>query len=348
MFERFDDPAAFRPDAGFRAGVHRRANALRRRRRVLTAGAASLAVVALVGGAGLYVERRDDAIDRIEVTTEPSTDGATNVLLIGTDGPLAEGARADSIAILRFDGSGTRLLSIPRDLYDAEADTRVNQVAASEGAQGVIDAVGRSTGVPIDHYVAIDPAGFVDLVDATGGLRLAVVGGTTYLDESTGLLLSPTDCGIFDGETALALARSRHLERSVDGGWEPDPTGDFGRVARQQVMLGAALDQLDRDPATVERLSRLLADHAVVDSGLDLPALIRLGTDLAEGPTLEVETLPVDQATVNGAAVLELAPGAEAVLSRFGAQPGSFSIDPGPRPTPLPGGFEVIAPCPSG
>ena len=307
MFERFDDPEAFRPDPGFRAAVRRRGSVLRRRRRFLAAGASSLVVLALVGGAGLYVDRRDDAIDRIEVSTEPSTDGATNVLLVGTDGPMAEGARADSIAILRFDESGTRLMSIPRDLYDPVEEVRING-ALHDGPQAMIDAVARSTGIPVDHYVAIEPQGFADLVDAVGGLHVAV--HRPLLDDATGLSLAPDECAVLDGDTALALARARHI----------DSSGDLGRVYRQLAMLGAALDQLDADPATVDRLSRLLADHAVVDDGLDLAGLVDLGTRLASGPALRTEVLPVfpiDAPT--NVAVFALSEEAPDVLASYGA-----------------------------
>jgi LCP family protein required for cell wall assembly len=307
MFERFDDPAPFRPDADFRAAVRHRGGALRRRRRVLAAGASGLVVVAFLGGAGLYVDRRDDAIDRVEVSTEPSTDGATNVLLVGTDGPLAEGARADSIAILRFDDTGTRLLSIPRDLYDPVEEVRING-ALRDGPQSMIDAVGRATGIPIDNYVALEPQGFVDLVDAVGGLHVAV--HRPLVDDATGLSLAPSDCAVLDGETALGLARARHI----------DSAGDLGRVYRQQAMLGAALDQLDADPTTVDRLSRLLADHAVVDDGLDLAGLVDLGRRLADGPALRTEVLPVFPIMApTNAAVFALAETAPSVLRSYGA-----------------------------
>jgi LCP family protein required for cell wall assembly len=309
MFERFDDPVAFRPDAGFRAAVQRRGGALRRRRRFLAAGASSLAVVALVGGAGLYVDRRDDAIDRVEVSTEPSTDGATNVLLVGTDGPIADGARADSIAVLRFDDTGTRLLSIPRDLIDPgnpDNMLRINQ-ALRGGPQAMVDAVARATGIPIDHYVAIEPQGFADLVDATGGLRVAV--NRSLVDEATGLSLAPAECAELDGDTALALARARRI----------DASGDLGRVHRQQAMLGAALDQLDADPATIDQLSRLLADHAVVDDGLNLAGLVALGTRLASGPPLRTEVLPVFSPLSDVGSALGLAQGSAEVLESYGA-----------------------------
>jgi LCP family protein required for cell wall assembly len=330
MFERFDDDVAFRPDAAFRDAVVGRGQRLRRRRRTL-AGLSSLAVVVgLLGGTALYVDRRDQAIDRIDVSTEPSTDGAVNVLLVGTDGPIADGARADSIAVLRLDDTGSHLLSVPRDLYDEAAGDRVNQ-AMVEGPQALIDAVHRTVGIPIDNYVAIDPRGFAALVDAAGGLRLAIT--APIVDAPTGLSLQPAECATLDGTTALALARARHA----------DPSGDLGRIARQQVMLGAALDQLDADPVTIDRLSRLLADHAQVDDGLDLAALVRLGTRLATGPTLVTDVLPVEPlALPNGAQVLRLAPGAPQLAAAYGA-PAPPGADTG---IATPGTVPLLAPCP--
>jgi anionic cell wall polymer biosynthesis LytR-Cps2A-Psr (LCP) family protein len=170
----------------------------------------------------------------------------------------------------------------------------------------------------------------------------------TYRDEPTGLQLSPGPCSVlvFDGEAALALARARHLQRATpDGGWETDPSGDLGRIARQQVMLAAALNQLDADLATIERLSRLLADHAVLDEGLDLSTLVGLGRRLADGPPLVTQTLPVTtEELADGAVVLRLAEGADVAARAYGA-PGDAT--PGgdeasmSMPTPW-----AITPCP--
>jgi LCP family protein required for cell wall assembly len=322
MFERFDDPAGFTPGPGFRDGVRRRADALRRRRRRLVTGvSAAVVAVGLVGAGALYVDRRDEAIDREELSTQPvPADGAVNVLLVGTDGPMAEGARADSIAVLRLDDAGSHLLSIPRDLLSDVSGTRINQAMVDGGAQGLVDAVEATTGIPINHFVAIEPQGFVDLVDAVGGLRLFVDG--TFRDQTLGLLLEASPCTTLDGAQALALARSRHFEQQADGGWGIDTSGDIGRMERQRAMLGAALDQLGTDPATIDRLSRLLADHAVVDDGLDLAGLVSLGRRLADGPALVTEGLPVDSSELpGGAAVLVPGDGFDDVVAAYGGPP---------------------------
>lgn len=345
MFERFDDPAGFRAGPRFHDGVRRRARAIRRRRRRLVTGLSVAVVAAGVGGAGaLYVDRRDEAIDRVQVSTPAPVGDAVNILVLGTDAGLDEVARADSIAVLRLDDTGSHLVSIPRDLVDDATGRRLNE-ALIGGPQEMIDAVGRTTGIPVNHFVLLAPDGFAELVDAIGGLEVSVDG--TYRDAALGVRLEPAACTTLDGDQALGLARSRHLEQQQAGGWVVDPTGDLGRMARQRAMLGAALDQLGTDPVTIDRLSRLLADHALLDAGLDLATVVDLGRRLADGPPLVTEAIPVDPDQLpNGAAVLRLAEGSEEVLARYGADGPEGVVAVGPRPTPQPAAFTAVGPCP--
>jgi LCP family protein required for cell wall assembly len=323
MFEHLDDPAGFTPDAGLREAAMARGRRLRFVRRLAAVGAAVTLVLATVGVAGgLYVARRDAAIDRVDVATEPSLDGATNVLLVGSDGrPGVEGVRADAIAVLRIEPDGAmRLLSIPRDLVDPRTGRRLAfGTAAGDagggggGLHGLVDVVHHLTGIPVDHYVELGLAGFVDVVDAIGGLRLAV--DVPLRDRSTGLDLHPSACATLDGETALALVRAR----SIDG----DTSGDLGRMARTQLVVAAAAAQLmthdEPAPSVADRLSRILADHAVVDDGLDLQRMVELTRTVVAGPglvqsgTVPLVFNPADIATVR------LAPDAGEWLQQFGA-----------------------------
>jgi LCP family protein required for cell wall assembly len=296
--------------------------------------ATGLAVtVATVGVAGvLYVDRRDAAIDRVDVSGEPSIDGATNILLVGTDSragfaePGAEtvvGNRSDTMVIVRLQADGSvGVLPIARDLQDPATGTRING-AYDQGPQALIDTIHSVTGLPIDHYVELDFTGFVGLVDELGGVELSV--SRELVDPMSGLVLEPSPCATLDGETALALARARH----IDG----DPTGDLGRMARGQAALTAlvgALSEASGDPATIDRLTRVLADHAVLDEGLTLGRLADLAHALAGAGADRVTSsvLPmVDGQTPEGAAVLRLAPEAAAVLHSYGA-PDDFVVPP--------------------
>jgi LCP family protein required for cell wall assembly len=364
MFEHLDDPAPYRPAPGLRDAVAHRGRRLRRRRRLATGLAGALMVAGLAGGGGaLYVQRRDAAIDRIDVTTDPSVGSATNVLVVGTDDrPGLDGVRADTIVLVRVraDG-GVDVLSVPRDLRlppasdagsggSGDGPRRLGS-ARDRGPQAMIDAVRGLTGVPVDHYVELDMPGFVDLVDDLGGLRLAV--DAPLRDRSAGLDLAPDACATLDGEQALALVRSRHLEVGRDGGrFEIDPTSDLGRATRAQAVATAAVAALAEadDPATLDRVSRTLAEHASLDEGLDLPRLAQLARAVAvAGPgALRTATLPVVDA--GDGATLELAPGAQLVLAAFGAEPDRPSSPATTAPPPAgsaaqPTGEAPVRPC---
>lgn len=135
-------------------------------------------------------------------------------------------------------------------------------------------------------YVEVTFEGFAELVDELGGLLLAV--NQPVRDQSTGLTLDQADCVTIDGATLLALVRARHLEvLTPNGTWAADPSSDFGRIARAQVLMTAALAALadaGTAPADLDRYSRILADHARLDSGLTLNRLVELVTTRRVAP----------------------------------------------------------------
>lgn len=332
MLDHLDDPEPFLPDDRFRQEVLRRGGRLRWRHRVARGSVGVLAVVGLLGTGLLYVERRDAAIDRVEITTQPSVDGAVNVLLVGVDEP---NGRTDTIIVVRFDDSGTvRMLSIPRDLWDPIAGNRINNVQVEGGMQALLASIGRTLGIPIDHVVQLDLDGFRELVDAVGGVELAV--DAAIRNQPTGLELPASGCVSLDGETTLALVRARHLEvQDPSGAWIADPTADAGRMARAHAVATAALASLadaGTGPLDLDRYSRLLADHAVLDQALSLERLVDLGRRLAAAGAdgLQGDIVPVEATqTAGGAAVLQLAPGAASVFEQFGA-PRAADSSPAP------------------
>jgi LCP family protein required for cell wall assembly len=339
VFEHLDDPQPFAASEGLRAAVVTAGGRLRRRRRRRLVGSGAVAVVAaVVAGGWAYVDRRDAAIDRVEVATQPSVDGAVNILLLGDDGDLAAtsrevvGSRVDAAVLVRIDDGEVRILSIPRDLADPIGGERFSNLAAGD-LQASVDAVRAVLGdVPIDHVVRLGFDGFVALVDAVGGIPIRVE--QFVVDESTGTALEPSDrCQVLDGVTALGLVRSRHVVG--------DPRGDLGRIERQQVLLRAALDAID--PADVDALSRVVADHAVVDDGLDLTTMLELGRRIEAGP-VATDSLPLEPIRLSGGAeVLRLAAGADHVLARYGGPPATS--DPASAPLPGPLDLSRLAPC---
>lgn len=241
--------------------------------------------------------------DRDAPAQMPGGSEPVNILLMGLDGgkdPEDNGVqRTDTLMLARTypDTGEVRLLSIPRDLFledvgpDGEAD-RINSAYAYGGAEATVEAVEGLTGAPVDHYVAADFEGFEEVVDSLGGVEVQVEGD--YLSHR-GI---PSGENVLDGKEALFYARYRKT-----------PTGDLGRIQRQQQLLGALRSQvlsweaIGSSPGIV----RSLNDHVETDMGV--PQMVSLGRALVRSEQdggLESEQLEGDPVTLpDGREVLE-------------------------------------------
>ncbi len=173
----------------------------------------------------------------------PADSGGTTFLLVGSDsrqgltkqqkGDLgtgsAAGQRTDTILMLHVPDSGgpNLLLSIPRDSYvdiPGHGKNKINAAYAFGGPKLLVQTVERSTGVRIDDYVEIGFTGFVDIVDAVGGIQ--VCPKTAVNDRKAGHLKMRRGCQDVDGHTALGYSRSRAF-----------PLGDITRTEHQREVI---------------------------------------------------------------------------------------------------------------
>ncbi len=252
-------------------------------------------------------------------------DAPRNFLIVGTDSASEDSGtdvRADTIMVLRIDPASERaaLLSLPRDLYLPIAgqggSARINS-AIQGGPARLIEIISASLGVPVNHYVEIDFAGFEDLVDAVGGVP--VFFPEPVRDQQSFLSVPVAGCTILDPPQALAFVRSRSYEVRRDGGWEVDGSGDLGRISRQQDFIRRVLDRAiqrgARNPATLRELVEIGFDRLTVDDGLALGDVLALGDRFRsfEAGNLDLYALPVYDELVQGAQVLR--------LDRVAAQP---------------------------
>ncbi|CAN5442225.1 hypothetical protein BH10ACT3_BH10ACT3_00760 [soil metagenome] len=312
-------------------------------KRILVSGAAVLIVVALVigGGAawGLWsfskVKRVDLDLAQAELSKDP-----INVLVVGSDsraeiteddpgagGMLGDdaptGQRSDSLMIARIDPLNDRidLLSVPRDLCvpiaGMEGEHRIN-TAYQQSAQTVVDTVQTVLGIPINHFVEVDFAGFQSLVDAVGGVPMYF--DHPVRDNNSGLDIATKGCQQLDGQQGLAFARSRHLEWNNGTKWVSDPTGDLGRMTRQQLLTRAAMSKAQTlGLNNVGKLTALVnagLGSVKVDDTFSNADLISLGRRLAEfdPERMQTHSLPVTaHETSGGAAVV--------ILDQAAAQP---------------------------
>jgi LCP family protein required for cell wall assembly len=215
-----------------------------------------------------------------------------NVLILGLDRRPEQGyvVRSDVLMLMTAHSSSPRLalLSIPRDLYvdiPGYSESRINTAhfwgerdRDGGGPRLAIETVAANFGVPVHGYVRLDFDGFRAVVDAVGGVDVAVqetIVDYAYPtdDYGTTRIEIPAGSQRMDGETALRYVRTRHS------------SSDFDRAARQQQVLIALVKRLS-SPETWPRLPALVrAVVTHVDTDLRPFALVRLVvTALQVGP----------------------------------------------------------------
>ncbi|GIG25976.1 transcriptional regulator [Cellulomonas denverensis] len=199
---------------------------------------------------------------------DPNAGQPVNLLLLGSDerdgeneaiGGFADGMRSDTSIVAHISADRTRveLISIPRDsLVDipsctmsdgsttrAQSNAMFNSafsIGADNGgdiasaAACTWNTVQTNTGVPINHFVVVDFAGFTNMIDAIGGVEMCIPNDMSA--PKAGLYLSAGNQRL-DGTQALAFARARTGVGVGDG-------SDTNRLGRQQELLAAVMREL--------------------------------------------------------------------------------------------------------
>lgn len=175
----------------------------------------------------------------------PSETAGTTYLLVGSDSRedltaeqkadlgtgSAAGQRTDTIILVHVpDNDGpTLILSIPRDSFvsiPGRGENKINAAYAFGGPDLLVQTVEQNTGVRVDSYVEVGFTGFVDIVDAVGGIQ--VCPKSAIEDPKAGNLKLAAGCQGVDGHTALSYSRSRAF-----------PNGDITRALHQREVITA-------------------------------------------------------------------------------------------------------------
>jgi LCP family protein required for cell wall assembly len=161
------------------------------------------------------------------------------LLLLGVDDDNFKGSRTDSIiiAIINKENKKVDLLSIPRDfrvkLYNTDRYDKINSAFAIGGIDLTAATIEENFGIPIHYYSIINFNGFQDLVDALGGVNVNVEKDISFPDRITN-----TEFSLNKGEQSLSGIEALNYSR-----FRGDGEGDFGRVRRQQQVVGAIVNQ---------------------------------------------------------------------------------------------------------
>lgn len=246
---------------------------------------------------------------------DPNAGTALNILIVGSDsredGAVGDGftsvlADTHIIAHISADRSRVELVSIPRDtmvdipecptssgttvyarfgMYNsAFAEAYVAGGDTKSGVACDINLAQSVTGLTIDGWVLVEMGGFVDMVDALGGVDICI---PEAIDAPKADLNLEAGQQTLNGKEALGYARAR----SGDGlsGSDPD------RIKRQQHLMSAMVDEvlsrnlLTDGPALYQMLSAALGSLTVS------PNLSEL-TDMA-GLALSMRSLGADDVT---------------------------------------------------
>lgn len=252
-------------------------------RRKIGYAALGLVVVLLVVSVSTYFwadskVRRE--VDLSKVEDRPPTGKGTNYLIVGSDSRegltkedeknlhtgAAAGQRTDSMMILHTGSNGATMLSLPRDSYVtipaftgqqshkryAASTHKLNRAYSDGGPELLTRTVEYNTGIHIDHYAEIGFAGFVNLVNALGGVNMCL--DKPLHDKASGADFA-AGCQKLNGQQSLAFVRQRHQEADQD----------LGRMRNQQKFLSTLAHQA-ASPSTVLNPFKL---YPVIGSGLD-------------------------------------------------------------------------------
>lgn len=281
--------------------------------RRIIAVAVAVSIVAVAAGAVTAVWM-DSSLRRVDVLSNydgrPVAGAGTNWLLVGSDSredlapeqqaALATGGdvgagRTDTILVIHIPGlfsrAPTTMVSIPRDSYvdiPGHGMDKINAAFAIGGPSLLARTVEQDTGLRLDHYAEIGFAGFGDVVDALGGVRICP---TDPINDPLAGIDLPAGCQTLDGPNALGYVRTRAT-----------PRADLDRMMHQREFMSALLNRASNplvwvNPWRWYSVPRAAVAALSVDSGVHVWNLAALGWGL-HGSTTTL-TVPIGEFTVN-------------------------------------------------
>lgn len=229
-----------------------------------------------------------------------------NILILGMDARPGTGqdqiARTDSIMILSINPrkQSVALLSLPRDVFidsPAHGRLRANTIVreaelqqTGNGIPAMIAAMENTFKIDIQHHARLSFEGFVDIVDAVGGVTIDVprhIVDNAYPTDDNGTMRIEFQAGRqhMDGATALIYSRTRHAD------------DDYQRAARQQQVIEAVMGKLTnplnlyRWPSVWRALTRNIeTDLTAFDLIGNAPGLLLYGRSSSQ-----IERLVIDR-----------------------------------------------------
>ncbi|MCU2199682.1 DegV family protein [Enterococcus faecalis] len=176
---------------------------------------------------GKSAAEHDDSLPQEKVETfngVKSSNGAKNILILGSDTRGEDAGRADTIMVLQLNGPSKKpkLISFMRDTFvdiPGVGPNKINAAYAYGGAELVRETLKQNFNLDTKYYAKVDFQSFEKIVDSMFPKGVKI-------DAEKSLNLDGVDIEkgqqVMDGHVLLQYARFRM-----------DEEGDFGRVRRQ-------------------------------------------------------------------------------------------------------------------
>lgn len=235
------------------------------------------------------VETEDQVVldgDAIDIEGKARKKDFFTILIVGTD---KAGWNTDTIMLAAFDiaAGKVNILSIPRDTYvDVKrSNKKINSAFAISG-KGNVDELMREvkavTGIKPDKYALVALDGFIEIIDAIGGVTVDVPVNMVYSDPSQDLTINiKKGIQTLDGYDAMGFMRFRKTYAE----------GDIGRIKVQQRFIKALVNKM-LTPSTltkIPKLSKIVMDNVKTD--LSLGNMVWLAQKAIElDPSTDIQT----------------------------------------------------------
>lgn len=220
---------------------------------------ASHLYLATKGAVDLSFSKNNSKSSLRDKPVDPAMDHIS-ILFLGIDDSISRRkngqkeaeARTDAMILATFDRSNKqiRLVSIPRDtlayIPSVKRYDKITHAHAEGGPESSMHAVENIFNVPVDYYARVNMQAFVDIVDELGGIEFNVpfdIDEPTKLDK--GRIKIKKGKQLINGDQALALVRSRHVDT------------DLGRGKRQMQMIEAIVKKA-KDTNSLSKLDELV------------------------------------------------------------------------------------------
>ena len=194
------------------------------------------------------------------------------------------GNRTDTIFYVHMIGNDIRMMSIPRDVYLPDWQTRINSMYLYQGAEGLTAAAAQEVGIGTDNYVVISMDIFEKVVEALGGVEINVPYDMKYEDVAGGLFID-LDAGLqtLDSEQIGGFIRFRDNELS-----------DWGRIDRVKSLALAMLQRLKQQNIRANIPAIINTVFQDVETNIPIATVLEIVPRI-DNITLDSITLPTEQ-----------------------------------------------------